>query len=62
MSYCVNGWDEEFDNRTGERYYRCHDCQRREGTGHDKDCYRYVPKAKRAINKRKARVNRVLAS
>ena len=40
MSYCINGWDEEFDDRTGERYYRCHDCQRREGSGHDDDCSR----------------------
>lgn len=41
MAYCVNGWNENFDDRTGERYYSCPECGYTEGSGHAKDCPRH---------------------
>ena len=43
MSYRVNGWDENYDSRTGEKYYSCPECGWQEGSGHDKKCPRYFP-------------------
>jgi predicted RNA-binding Zn-ribbon protein involved in translation (DUF1610 family) len=42
-SYCVNGWNEDMDPKTGEFHYSCPECGDTEGTGHDESCSRYDP-------------------
>jgi len=42
MNYTVNGWNENFDDRTGERYYSCPECGHTEGYRHARSCYRYL--------------------
>lgn len=41
MNFMVNGWNEEFDSKTGERYYVCPECGYIEGSGHSKKCPRW---------------------